>query len=146
MNYFLADQDAAKRFQGGLALLCTSRGMVADTSVANLLMIDANGDIVSPRREDIVAGTSLEKVERLLNAQSRSIRFRDIFFEELYEAKEILLVGNTGCIWHASHFQRRLIADGQAGPVCLSLQKQWCAEIGFDWKSQGILKATESND
>ena len=140
LNYYLADLDASKRFDGGLGLLCTSRGMVADTSVANLLMVDQHGHIVSPRREDILRGTSLERVERLLNVQGRSIEFRDLYFEEIYNAAEVLLVGNTGCVWHASHLQKRPIGDSKVGPICLSLQKQWCEAVGFDWKSQAILR------
>jgi branched-subunit amino acid aminotransferase/4-amino-4-deoxychorismate lyase len=145
LNYYLADQDATKRFQGGLGLLCTSRGMVSDTSVANLLLVDQQGNIVSPRREDIVAGTSLDRIERMLKEDGKSIFFRDVLFEELYDASEVLLVGNTGCIWHASSFQRRIIGDKNPGPVCLRLQKQWCQAIGFDWKSQAIRKATTSS-
>ncbi|MFN9465469.1 MAG: aminotransferase class IV, partial [Planctomycetota bacterium] len=102
LNYYLADQDAAKRFQGGLGLLCTTRGMVADTSLANMLIVDRQGNVVSPRREDIVAGTSLDQIEKMLQDAGKSILFRDVLFEELYDAAEVLLVGNTGCIWHAS--------------------------------------------
>ena len=145
LNYYLADQDAGKRFEGGLGLLCTSRGMIADTSLANLLFVDRHGNIVSPRREDIVAGTSLDRVEKMLKEDGKSILFRDVLFEELYDAAEVLLVGNTGCIWHASSFQRRSIADTNPGPLCLRLQKQWCQAIGFDWKSQAIRKASPSS-
>ncbi|MFM8573758.1 MAG: aminotransferase class IV [Pirellula sp.] len=141
LNYYLADQDAAKRFQGGLGLLCTSRGMVADTSVANLLLVDRQGAVHSPRREDVVCGTSLERIEKMLGQQGQSIQYRDLMFEELYEASEVLLLGNTGCIWHASALQRREIGGGQAGPMCIRLQKQWCESIGFDWRAQALLKA-----
>ncbi len=141
LNYYLADQDAAKRFQGGLALLCTTRGMVADTSLANVLIVDREGNVVSPRREDIVAGTSLDRIEKMLQDAGKSILFRDVLFEELYDAAEVLLVGNTGCIWHASSIQRRNIADTNPGPLCLQLQKRWCEAIGFDWKSQAIRNA-----
>jgi branched-subunit amino acid aminotransferase/4-amino-4-deoxychorismate lyase len=139
-NYFLADKDAQKRFDNSLALLCTSRGMVADTSVANILMIDRQSNIWSPRREDILNGTSLQYTQKLLASQGKQIQFRDILFEEIYEASEVLLVGNTGCLWHASHLQRREIGNTDPGPICLSLQKLWCQSIGFDWKSQAILK------
>ncbi len=141
LNYYLADQDAAKRFQGGLGLLCTTRGMVADTSLANVLIVDRQGNVVSPRREDIVAGTSLDQIEKMLQDAGKSILFRDVLFEELYDAAEVLLVGNTGCIWHASSIQRRNIADTNPGPLCLQLQKRWCEAIGFDWKSQAIRNA-----
>lgn len=145
LNYYLAEQDAHKRFPSGLALLCTSRGMIADTSVANLLLVDQRGRISAPRKEDVVQGTSLARVEKMIEAQGKSIQFRDVLYEELYDAAEVLLVGNTGCLWHASHLQRRQIADGNPGPLCLSLQKQWCESIGFDWKTQAILRGRKTN-
>jgi len=144
LNYYLADQDAARRFEGGLGLLCTSRGMVADTSAANLLMVDRQGNVVSPRREDIVQGTSLDRVERMLKSQGFAIQYRDLHFEELQDAAEVLLAGNTGCLWHASRLQKRQIGNPEPGPLCTSLQKQWCGELGFDWKSQAIQKARAS--
>ena len=142
MNYFLADQDAQKRFNESLALLCTSRGTVADTSVANILMVDQQSNIWSPRREDVLNGTSLQFVAKLLALLGKEIQFRDILFEELYQASEVLLVGNTGCLWHASHFQRREIGLQSPGPTCLELQRLWCNAIGFDWKSQALLKGS----
>lgn len=141
LNYFLADQDAQKRFDGSLALLCTSRGMVADTSAANVLIVDQQSNIWSPRSQDILDGTSLKTTQDLLVTLGKEIQFRDILFEEISQASEVLLVGNTGCLWHASHFQRRVIGLGTPGPICLSLQKLWCQSIGFDWKSQAILKS-----
>lgn len=142
LNYYLADQDAGKRFEGGLGLLCTARGMVADTSLANVLMVDRQGNVVSPRREDIVAGTSLDRIEKMLHEEGKPILFRDVLFEELYDAAEVLLIGNTGCIWHASSIQRRNIADTNPGPLCVKLQRLWCEAIGFDWKSQAIRNAS----
>jgi len=144
LNYYLADQNAAGRFEDGLGLLCSSRGMVADTSVANLLMVDRQGNVVSPRREDIVQGTSLDRVDGMLKSQGLEIQYRDLHFEELQGAAEVLLAGNTGCIWHASGFQERPIGDTLPGPVCSSLQRQWCNDLGFDWRSQAIQKGRES--
>jgi branched-subunit amino acid aminotransferase/4-amino-4-deoxychorismate lyase len=141
LNYFLSDREAKRRCENGLALLCTSRGMVADTSVANLLVVTHNGKLLSPRREDIVQGTSLAYVESLLGAEGKSIEYRDIHFEELYEATEVLLVGNSGCVWSASALGKRPIGLGPNGPMCLLLQEQWQRACGCEWKSQAIRMA-----
>ena len=141
LNYFLSDREAKRRCENGLALLCTSRGMVADTSVANLLVVTQSGKLLSPRREDIVQGTSLAYVESLLGAEGKSIGYRDIHFEELYEAAEVLLVGNTGCIWSASALGKRPIGLGPNGPICGYLQEQWQKACSCQWKSQAIRMA-----
>ena len=143
LNYFLADRDAKKRHENSLGLLCTSRGMVSDTSMANILVVDYQGRVFSPRPEDTLCGTSLHFVEELLREQGRSIEYRDIHYEELLEAAEVLLVGNTGCLWQASHLNRRRLGTTTQGTeakgsLCASLQQAWINAIGFDWKQQAI--------
>jgi branched-subunit amino acid aminotransferase/4-amino-4-deoxychorismate lyase len=104
-------------------------------------VITQHGQILSPRREDIVQGTSLAYVESLLGAQSKSIEYRDIHFEELYEATEVLLAGNTGCVWSASALGKRPIGLGPNGPMCELLQEQWQKACACEWKSQAIRMA-----
>jgi branched-subunit amino acid aminotransferase/4-amino-4-deoxychorismate lyase len=80
----------------------------------------------------------------MLKSQGFAIQYRDLHFEELQDAAEVLLAGNTGCLWHASQLQKRQIGNPEPGPLCTSLQKQWFGELGFDWKSQAIQKARAS--
>jgi branched-subunit amino acid aminotransferase/4-amino-4-deoxychorismate lyase len=143
LGYYLADRDAKRGIGGrgenprGLGLLRTTTGSVADTSVANLLMIDANDTWISPRPSTVMLGTSFRFCESLLAETETRIIFRDICFEELGLAKELILVGNTGCVWHASEWDGQSIGDGRAGSQCRRLQDLWIKRLGFDWLHQG---------
>jgi branched-subunit amino acid aminotransferase/4-amino-4-deoxychorismate lyase len=143
LGYYLADRDAKRGIGGrgenprGLGLLRTTTGSVADTSVANLLMIDANDTWISPRPSTVMLGTSFRFCESLLAETETQIIFRDICLEELGLAKELILVGNTGCVWHASEWDGQSIGDGRAGSQCRRLQDLWIKRLGFDWLHQG---------
>lgn len=136
LNYFLADLEAVEHGDASLSVLSTSNGFVSDTSVANVLLVTSGGEIVSPPKEKIVVGTSLEVAEIWLRERGESIVFRDVAFQELESASEVLLLGNSACVWHAESMQGELIATGESGPVCRWLQKRWVDEVGFDWLGQ----------
>jgi branched-subunit amino acid aminotransferase/4-amino-4-deoxychorismate lyase len=103
-----------------------------------LLIVDKAGAIFSPRREDIVQGTSLAYVEQLLAGIGMNIEYRDVHFEELYDASEVLLVGNTGCLWPAVSLGKRPIGTTTNGPICATLQERWEKSISFNWRSQAL--------
>ena len=136
LNYFLADLEAAEHGDTSLGLLRTSNGFVSDTSVANVLVVTSRGEIVSPTKENTVVGTSLEVVEMWLRERGDSVVFRDVAFDELASAAELLLLGNSGCVWHAASVRGESIGTGEAGPVCRWLQERWVKEVGFDWVGQ----------
>jgi branched-subunit amino acid aminotransferase/4-amino-4-deoxychorismate lyase len=138
LNYFLADRDAKDLGEFPLALLSTSHGTVADTSVANLLLITRDGVWVSPKREEILAGTSLQIVEEILADEGIAIDFRSVAWDELAQAREVLLVGNSGCAWHASSIDEHRIGTGLPGAGCRLLQQRWIERAGWDWLSQAL--------
>jgi branched-subunit amino acid aminotransferase/4-amino-4-deoxychorismate lyase len=119
-------------------LLRTVTGSIADTSVANVLMITSEDEWVSPSPDSVMIGTSLRWCESILAETNTPIAFRDISIEELKNAREVLLVGNTACVWHASELDGSPIGDGVAGERCRWLQQSWIQRCGFDWLSQGI--------
>ncbi len=149
LGYYLADREAKKESvvptenPPGLGLLRTATGTVADTSVANLLVVDANDVWISPDPSTVMLGTSFRFCESLLANTGTRIVYRDIHFEELKLAKELILVGNTGCAWHVSEWDGHSIGNGRAGTQCRRLQDLWIQSIGFDWLQQGSSEPPE---
>lgn len=136
LNYYLADLEAAQHGEFDLALLMNRTGGVADTSVANLLLITDPATAVSPLPKDIVVGTSLQRVEQLLQTIDMRLVYRDIPFDELIDAQEVWLTGNSGCLWSAASIDGVPIGHGPSSPRCRELQKAWIDQAGFDWLSQ----------
>ena len=138
LAYYLADQDAAHKSVNALGIVGNARGNVGDTSVANVLMIDRHGEWISPTDDSVLVGTSLKLSANLLEHQGTTLRYRDIAWDELTQAKEIILVGNTGCVWHANSLDGTAIGQGRRGPECERLQNLWIEHLGFDWRDQAI--------
>lgn len=138
LAYYLADRDAEAQSPGSLGLVCTVHGTIGDTSVANLLMVDPRGNWVTPSGDSVHLGTSLRISERLLHSQGISVDFRDVGWEELHDAEEMILVGNSGCVWHVSQVNGVPIGDGQRGRHCERLQQRWIEYVGFDWLTQAL--------
>lgn len=136
LHYYLADAKAASVQSDSLAVLTTPRGTISDTSVANLLMVDSSGTIVSPAKSDILVGCTLQAVERILKSQNTSIQFRDIEFDELSRASEIILTGSSGGVWFASSVDGMSIGKNGFRPKLRMLTDLWKAHVGVDYIAQ----------
>ncbi len=138
LNYYLSDRHAAEHGSDAIALLSTANGSVADTSVANVVVLCHNGELATPKESDVLQGTSLRFLEGLLQRHGQRLVFRDIAFEELLSAREVWLTGNSGCLWHACSLDGHPIGTGQRGPKCEQIQRHWIDTIDFDWREQSL--------
>ena len=144
LPYFLSDAVATRNQQDSLSVLTTTRGFVSDTSVANLLMVDVQGNFISPRKEDILVGCTLQAVERLLQKCDITIQFRDIEPHEIANASEVLLTGSTGGIWFANILDGRRIGVGSKRIQYQKLTELWRGHVGMDYVAQSIARATRN--
>ena len=136
LPYLLSDTAVSKINSKSLALLITTKGTVADTSVSNILMVDKASNIISPPKEDILVGCTLLAMERLLKGANVEITYRDIDPAELYEASEVLLTGSSGGIWFAEFIDDVQIGQGSTSPRCNQLTKLWKDYVGIDFVAQ----------
>ena len=136
LPYLLSDAAVSSVNPKSLALLMTTKGTIADTSVANLLMIDKSSKIVSPPKEDMLVGCTLRSIEKLLNRLDIAITYRDIDPAELHEASEIVLTGSSGGIWFASSIDGRRIGRDSTRPRYHQLKELWKDYVGIDFVAQ----------
>jgi len=141
LPYFLSDAVATKNNSDSLAVLTTTRGTVSDTSVANLILVDASGKFISPKKEDILVGCTLRVVERLLQKCDIAIQFRDVHPSDLANASEILLTGSTGGVWFANTFEGLRIGTGIERKQFQNVSQLWMEHVGMDYVAQTIAKA-----
>ena len=91
MHYYLADQEAERREPGSRALLLDQQGHVGEASTANVVMYMEQHGLISPRREGILAGISLDVLEELAGSLSIPFSERDLSIADLASADEIRL-------------------------------------------------------
>lgn len=141
LPYFLSDVTSSAKQADSLAVLTTTRGTISDTSVANLLLVDGKGVFVSPQKEDILTGCTLQAVERLLKNNNIQVHFRDIEPEELSRASEIILTGSSGGVWFASSINGTRIGSNNGQPSLRMLTKLWKEHVGIDFVEQAVAKS-----
>ena len=136
MHYYLADQEAERKQGGARALLLDQQGHVGETSTANIVIYSESGGLISPRREGILAGISLDVLEQL--ARSASIPFceRDFCLEECASADEILLTSTSPCLWSVTRLDGAPVGDGQVGSLSRQLLADWSSLVGVDIVAQ----------
>lgn len=136
LPYLLSDASVSGANSKSLALLMTTKGSIADTSVANILMIDKASNIISPPKEGYLVGCTLLAMERLLKRANIAITYRDIDPAELFEASEVLLTGSSGGIWFAGFINGRRIGQDSTRPRYHQLAELWKDFVGIDFVAQ----------
>ncbi|MCY2984707.1 MAG: aminotransferase class IV [Planctomycetota bacterium] len=139
LPYLLSDAAVSAVNSKSLALLATTKGKIADTSVANFLMIDKSSQIISPPKEDILVGCTLLAVEKLLKRVNVAIKYRDIDPAELDEASEVVLTGSSGGIWFAGSINGQRIGRDSTRPRYNQLMELWKDYVGIDFVAQAAL-------
>jgi len=136
LPYLLADTAVSAAQTNSLALLTTARGTIADTSVANVLMIDKSDRIVSPPKEDVLVGCTLLAIEKLLKKENVTITYRNIDPAELLDAAEVILTGSSGGVWSAGSIDGHSIGQEANRPRYFRLRELWKEYAGIDFVAQ----------
>jgi branched-chain amino acid aminotransferase len=144
LPYYLSDVSIQHVPDYPLALLSTLSGHVADTAVANVVLLKQDGRMVSPSREHVLQGCSLGTLSELLEELDQGIEYRDVEWHELKNAREVILVGTAGCVWNASSLDgvpigidRHTTID-ETQSITKRLQSAWINRVGFDFVEQAI--------
>lgn len=143
LNYWLADRAVAKlpvtdSSRENVGLLMTGGGTVGDCSVANVLVVGADGVICSPRLSDVLPGCTLGIIDELVRDAGGEIVYRDLSWDDLRSAQEVLLTGSTGIVWSATQLEGARIGKGVPGPICEWLSRLFSSATQCDFRSQAI--------
>ncbi len=138
MHYFLADQHAlASQMPHAGAIMLSLDGMVTESSVANLLLIDGD-HLVSPPIDSVLHGLSLRRTLRLAERCGIPVRYEPIALAAAEKADGLLLTGSSACLWPASQLGQAHYANPITNPIYQRLHAAWVAELGLDYASQAI--------
>jgi len=91
-------------------------GYLAEGATENVCMVDQNGRLVIPEFTNALAGTTLMRAVDLIKGEM-SVIFRGISEDEIFEAREIIIVGTTGDAIPVVRFNGKPIHDVRPGPV-----------------------------
>ena len=122
LPYYLSDLELAKKQRmsqenvsaEALPLLKTTHGTIADTALANMVIVDKHGVVRSPAIESALEGCSLKLATRLLRQIKIDLLRSDVTLLDLHEAREVWLTGSSGCIWRASSLDGQELGTDKA--------------------------------
>lgn len=146
LPYYLSELELGKKQRmsqenvpvEALSLLMTNRGTVADTSLANVVIVDKQGLVRSPAIESALEGCSLKLATRLLRKIKIDLMRSDVTLLDLHEAREVWLTGSSGCIWRASSLDGRDLGTDKAFTLYEQLKAEWIRHVGHDFEQQAI--------
>ncbi|MFP6753177.1 MAG: aminotransferase class IV [Pirellulaceae bacterium] len=136
MHYFLADQEAERLQPGARALLLDQQENVGELSTANIVIYREQEGLVSPRREGILAGISLDVLAELAVSLSIPFTESDLSLSDLAAADEVLLTSTSPCVWSVTGLDSSPIGDGRVGPRSSQLLAAWSSLVGVDIAGQ----------
>ncbi len=108
------------------------RDFLAESAVANLCLVDESGALAVPEFTHSLPGTTLLRAMELIRDEVRVVT-RNIREEEIFKAREVLLLGTGPDCVAISFYEGRPVADGKPGPVSARLRaliKQDIRKIG----------------
>ncbi len=133
LSGWIADQEARRMEPGASALLLDADGFVTETVVANFLIV-RDGTVLSPPRDAILNGVSLQVVEELCRDLGIPFEERRLTVEDCRNADEAMLAGTSYCL---AAVRRVAGADlSMHGPIRRRLLDEWSRRVGVDIERQ----------
>ncbi|MDR0466823.1 MAG: aminotransferase class IV [Deltaproteobacteria bacterium] len=119
-NVLMTDEASRRGFD--IPLSFDDNGDLAESAIANVALVDAQGVFAAPALTHALPGTTLIKAFELIE-QHMPVSRRAVREEEIYAAREFLLFGTpSGCVPITS-YEGRPIGDGRPGPVAELLRR-----------------------
>ena len=146
MHYYLADREAAQRDPQARAILLDTDGFLSEATTATLLIYRREEGLLTPKREKILPGISLQVVRELAAVEGWPIDERDLPPDSLYAADEVLLASTSSCLLPVIQVDGQPVADGKPGPVFRRLLSRWSELVGIDIAGQASQLASISRE
>jgi branched-chain amino acid aminotransferase len=136
MHYYLADQEAARRYPGSRAVLLDQRGFIGEASTANVVCWFKDRGLVIPKLDGVLPGISQEFLFRLADEHGIKRHEADITPAEFVAADEIFLTSTSVCLLPVVTVNDGPIGRGKPGPMFAKLLAAWSQRVGVDVAAQ----------
>lgn len=112
------------------ALSLNDEGVVAEGPTENIMILNKKNELVAPRFDYTLRGTTLVRVMKLAEKlKFKSIRVDDISLEDLMDAQEVMMVGTTLGVLPVTKIEQKILSL-QAGPMALQLNQMIMQDMG----------------
>lgn len=133
LHWWLAEQEAHQTDAAASALLLNHAGQVTETAAANFAIVK-DGVILTPPRETVLPGISLQVVRELVKHLGLSWREQVLTVYDCLNADEAFLTSTPYCLAGVSRINGLPLP--WPGPVTRRLLEVWSKEIDLDIQGQ----------
>ena len=114
--------------QGADYPLCfDGEGFLAEGSTENAVLVDRDGTFVVPELKNALMGTTLKRAMNLAEG-FMAVASRPVPEDELYDCREIILLGTSIDAVSVVRYNGRTVGDGRPGPVSRRLRELLVAD------------------
>ncbi|MEN0058811.1 MAG: aminotransferase class IV [Bdellovibrio sp.] len=111
-----------------------AQGFITEGSTENIVIVDAQKNLVRPRLRQILKGTTMMRAfdlaQRLQSSGLiRACEERDVSEKELMQASEVMMIGTTLDVLPVTEYEGQKIGEGQPGPVARELRRLLVEDI-----------------
>ena len=107
-----------------------------ETSTANIILYVGGEGLITPPRDSVLPGVSMEEFFELALRLRIPAFERDVLPDEFAAADEVILTSTPNCMLPVCRFNGRPIGDGKPGPGFTRLLAAWSEEVGLDIAAQ----------
>ncbi len=118
----------AKQLGADFAVCFDEEGFLAEGATENICMVDAQGTLVIPEFDRALAGTTILRGIELI-AEEVPVHRRPVHENELFEARELLVVGTTWDAIGIVRYNDKPIHDVRPGPVTKRMRELLRADL-----------------
>ncbi len=99
------------------------KGFLAEGATENVCIVDENGVFVIPEMTNSLTGTTLMRALELA-PQEMEVRYHTISEDEIYNAREFIILGTTADALSIVQYNGKPIGNGVPGPVSKGLREK----------------------
>ena len=104
------------------SLCFDDHGFLAEGAIENVCLVDAQGRLVVPELNNALTGTTLMRALDAVKGEM-SVIFRQVTEDDVYLAREVILLGTTIDALSVVRFNKKPIHDVRPGPVSKKMRQ-----------------------
>jgi len=104
------------------------KGFITEGSTENIILLNANNELVRPHLRQILKGTTMMRALHLAQdlvrqGQIKAVIEKDLHEQDLLTAKEVMMVGTTLDVLPVTSYEGQKVGDGRVGFVAQTLRR-----------------------
>ena len=131
LHMWIGDQEAKLADPAAVPLYLDQHGAATETGGSNFV-IYSEGQVISPRRSNILWGISLTTLTEILADFQIAFLERDIYTFDVINSQEAWLPTTPYCLGPVVRINGVSIGDGAPGPMWRRIIDEWSRRVGKD--------------